>query len=163
MRPGQLEPNEFEFALLSRFADQEPSIRAYLERLHVLSREFTGMGSFAWFLCDESNAQKHDRHVGLDALIRMPTAPNGMGAVLFCKSEQPECLEVHSYSGFQCNWPVSHDGYRGYLPESLLERSCMQWCVQVNINATRCMANTGTACLTASQSRIMLDTLVGYS
>ena len=36
MRPGQLEPNEFEVALLKQFAVQDPSL--CLGSLHVLSR-----------------------------------------------------------------------------------------------------------------------------
>jgi hypothetical protein len=44
MRPGQLEPNEFETAPLKRFATQDPSLS--IDSLHVLSLEFTGVGSF---------------------------------------------------------------------------------------------------------------------
>ena len=46
MRPGQLKPNDFELAILERLASRESSIRLSVERLHVLSREFTGVGSF---------------------------------------------------------------------------------------------------------------------
>jgi hypothetical protein len=59
MRPGQLEPNEFEIALLKGFAAQDPSL--CLDSLHVLSREFTGVGSFTKFLCDGSGETKWDR------------------------------------------------------------------------------------------------------
>jgi len=63
----------------------------------VLSREFTGVGSFTNFACEESAADGPDLQVGLDDLIKMPGVPNGMGAVLFCKGNRPRCLEVFTY------------------------------------------------------------------
>jgi hypothetical protein len=109
MRPGQLEPNEFELAILARLERQDPSLGGSLERLHVLSRQFTGVGSFTKFRCNESTPGTSQRHVGLDALIRMPGVPNGMGAVLFLNENQPECLEVYTY-GHEL-WDGVHDGF----------------------------------------------------
>lgn len=107
MRPGQLTPNEFELAILNRLASQEPSLRVSLEQLHVLSRQFTGVGSFTNFKCDAANDRK--RHVGFDGLIHMPTVPNGMGAVLFCRGDRPECLEVYTFGNE--HWDGVYDGY----------------------------------------------------
>jgi hypothetical protein len=97
MRPVQLKPNDFELAILNRIAIKEPSIGGSTEQLHVLSREFTGVGSFTKFKCDESASGSGERRLGLDALINMLGVPNGMGAVLFCRGDQPECLEVFTY------------------------------------------------------------------
>ena len=97
MKQGQLEPNEFEIAILSCLADQEPWIHDAIEFLRILSREFTGVGSFTKFKYEDSATQKQDRRIGLDAMIRMPGVPNGMGAILFCKGNHPECLEVYTY------------------------------------------------------------------
>jgi hypothetical protein len=55
MRPGQVTPNEFELAILERLASKELSIRGAIAQLHVLSREFTGVGSFTNFACEESS------------------------------------------------------------------------------------------------------------
>ncbi len=40
MRPGQLEPNELEMAILSSLAQREPALARHIQQLHVLSREF---------------------------------------------------------------------------------------------------------------------------
>jgi hypothetical protein len=109
MRPGQVKPNEFELAILERLATKDPSIRGSVGRLHVLSREFTGVGSFTNFACEESAADAPDRHVGLDDLIKMPGVPNGMGAVLFCKGDRPQCLEVFTYG--DDHWEGVYDGF----------------------------------------------------
>ena len=108
MRPGQTTPNDFERAILERIADQEPSIRASIASLHVLSREYTGVGSFTRFLCDDLRG-KWDRHIGLNVLIRMPGVPDGMGAVLFCKGSSPECLETYSFGND--HWDGVHEGF----------------------------------------------------
>ena len=54
MRPGQREPNEFERAILEWIAAEHPALRTHLAGLHILSREFTGVGSFTNFLYDAS-------------------------------------------------------------------------------------------------------------
>jgi hypothetical protein len=106
MRPGQVKPNDFECAILEHLARQEPAISGSVEHLHVLSREFTGVGSYTNFACDESAAR---RHIGLNALIHMPGVQHGMGAVLFCKGNSPEFLEVYTYGGE--HWDGVCDGF----------------------------------------------------
>jgi len=109
MRPGQLEPNEFELAILERLARKEPSIRGSINQLHVLSREFTGVGCFTSFQCDASGAGASVQHIGLDVLINMPGVPYGMGAVLFRKGGKPECLEIFTYGGE--HWDGVYEGF----------------------------------------------------
>ena len=109
MGPGQLNPNDFELAILELLARQEPAIRGSAQRLHVLSREFTGVGSYTTFKCDGSASGSPQRQLSLDALINMPGVPNGMGAVLFCKGHQPECLEIHTYG--EDHWDGVYDGF----------------------------------------------------
>ena len=84
-RPGQIEPNEFELAILDRMAAESPTLLAYMRNLHVLSREFTGAGSYTNFKCKDVSAQVAEQRIGLDDLIVMPNVQNGMGAVLFCR------------------------------------------------------------------------------
>lgn len=109
MRPGQLKPNDFERAILERIASKESLIRGSVERLHVLSREFTGVGSFTKFNCEESGVDGSEQHVGLGPLIKMPGVPNGMGAALFLKGGKPECLEVFTYGND--HWDGVYDGF----------------------------------------------------
>ena len=108
MKPGQLKPNDFEFAILHRLARQEPFIVFSTRRLHVLSREFTGVGSYTKFELDEAASGSPARQIGLEARINMPGVANGMGAVLFCRGEQAECLEVYTYGD---HWDGSYDGF----------------------------------------------------
>jgi hypothetical protein len=97
MRPGQLKPNDLEVAILARMAKQEPFLADFIERLQVLSRQFTGVGSFTNFKCDQSAVETPRRHVSLDALITMPRVPNGLTAVLFLNGAYPECLEICTF------------------------------------------------------------------
>lgn len=108
MRPGRTEPNELELAILDRIAIKEPGLRGRVRQLRVLGREFTGVGSFTRFRCEGSSTDARDRQVGLDASIAMPGVPNGMGAVLFCKGDQPECLEIYTYDD---HWDGAYDGF----------------------------------------------------
>ena len=109
MRPGQIKPNEFELAILEHLARKEPSIRASFGQLHVLSREFTGVGSFTTFACEKLSADASRQQINLEALIKMPGVPNGLGAVLFCRAGMPHCLEVYTYGNDQ--WEGVYDGF----------------------------------------------------
>lgn len=97
MRPGQVQPNDFELALIERIALKTPALREHLANLHVLSREFTGVGSYTNFKIPDLEAQAPRTRLGLDGLIVMPNVENGMGAVLFCRGARPECLETYTF------------------------------------------------------------------
>lgn len=109
MRPGQLTPDDLELAILRCISKKQPSIVESIEKLHVLSREFAGVGSFTRFHLDDVAADASTQHVGLDALINVPGVPKGMGAVLFCKGVKPEVLEV--YTCGDDHWDGVHDGF----------------------------------------------------
>jgi hypothetical protein len=81
---------------MQHLARNDPSIKALLGRLHVLSREFTGVGSFTKFDCGEV-ADSRTRNIGLDQIVTVPSVAHGLGAVLFCKGDHPELLEIHAY------------------------------------------------------------------
>jgi hypothetical protein len=109
MRPGQVDPNEFEVEILNHIAKDFPLIRTLVDQLHVLSREFTGVGSYTKFDCPGPVPDLGDKSIGLNALIYMPSLPNGMGAVLFCKNGKPECLETFTYG--DDHWDGVYDGF----------------------------------------------------
>ena len=109
MRPGQTEPNEFEIAILTQISQEQPSIRPFLGRLHVLSRKFTGVGSFTNFRCEDPASDAPREHLSLNAVISIPNVPNGMGAVLFCRNGKPECLETFTYG--DDHWDGVFDGF----------------------------------------------------
>lgn len=108
MRPGQLQPNELECAILERIARNEPWLQGPFSSLHVLSREYTGVGGYTNFLCDVPEAAG-DPFPGLKPLIRVPGVPNGMGAVLTCHGTKPKCLELFTY-GDDC-WDGTYEGF----------------------------------------------------
>src|SRR4051812_3525581 len=109
MRPGQIKPNEFELAILERLARKEPFLRGSFGQLHVLSREFTGVGSFTTFACEVLPADAPRQQIGLDAIITVPSVPTGMGAVLFCTAGVPHCLEGYTYGNER--WDGVYDGF----------------------------------------------------
>ena len=106
MRPGQLEPNEFELAILRGFAEQDPTLGRHIEELRVLSREFTGVGCFTRFRYEGAEPE---RHLTSDAQIRVPGPPNGLGVVLFCRGEHPICLELFTYGDEY--WDGIYEGF----------------------------------------------------
>ena len=67
------------------------------------------MGSYTTFTCGEADANASVQQVSLDALIKMPGVPSGMGAVLFLKGGKPECLEIFTYGDDQ--WDGLFDGF----------------------------------------------------
>ena len=80
-----------------RIAASNPLLRAHLGHLHVLSREFTGVGSYTKFKCAEAVGDAAAEQLGLDGLIVMPNVQNGMGAMLFCRGGQSMCRETYTY------------------------------------------------------------------
>jgi hypothetical protein len=108
-RPGQMTPTDFERAILERIATAHPDLRQYLGHLHVLSREFTGVGSYTTFRCEESSLDSPKQQLGFNELIAVPGVPNGMGAVLYCRAGRPECLETFTFGND--HWDGEHDGF----------------------------------------------------
>jgi len=109
MRPGQVEPNEFEVAILEQLAQDISQISPLIEKLHVLSREFTGVGSYTNFDCPDSEPELGEQSIGLSVLITMPNVPNGMGAVLFCEKGKPKCLETYTFGNE--HWDGVYEGF----------------------------------------------------
>ena len=106
MRPGQLEPNEFEMAILTRFAQQEPPLAAHIQKLRVLSREFTGVGSFTRF---QYEGAEPERVLTLESQISVLGVPSGLGSILFCRGDHPICLELYTFGDEY--WDGVYEGY----------------------------------------------------
>jgi hypothetical protein len=111
MKPGQLTPNEFETAILKRIASSTEVLRPLIGHLHVLSRKFTGAGSYTTFKIDPAHREPRlgDQHLGLNGLIVVPHVRNGMGAVLMCRDGCPEILETFTYG--DDHWDGTFDGF----------------------------------------------------
>jgi hypothetical protein len=109
-RPGQIEPNELELAILQRMAAKNPPLLAQIGSLHVLSREFTGVGCYTNFKCEGDSAHIAEQRIGLDDLIEMPNVQNGLGAVLLCLGGLPTCLETYTFGAEL--WDGVFEGFR---------------------------------------------------
>ena len=110
VRPGQTRTNELEQAVLERIAVDDPALARGLDDLHVLSREYTGAGSFTNFALLETALDGAQRHLGWNGLVRLPGVPSGLGAVLFCQGDRPTCLELYAFGDE--HWDGVHDGFR---------------------------------------------------
>jgi hypothetical protein len=105
-RPEQSSPNAFEVAILQAMARERPSLELDFDHLAVRRRKYTGVGSYTDFLCDSSGERGSFE---LKAPLTVPGVPKGMGAVLFCRGQRPECLET-----FTCGedyWTGASEGF----------------------------------------------------
>jgi len=107
MRPGQLTPNSFETALLGQLAYCHPALQTIVPSLHVLSREFTGVGSFTEFLVKDHPEVK--RQV-LDCLVtvRVPGLQLGLGFLAFWEANR---LTLETYTFGDEKWDGVYDGF----------------------------------------------------
>ena len=96
MRSGQLIPNELELAVLRQIARKLPGLVDVIPRLRILSREFTGVGSYTNFNPVEAVAGA-SVPVGIDQLIQMPGVKNGLHAILFFEGDKVKFLEIVTF------------------------------------------------------------------
>ena len=110
MRPGQIEPNELELAILRSFGRISPGLLAHIDHgLHVLARKFTGVGLYTEFH-HEPRVGALEQQLGLNhAAIHLPHVPSGLGAVLSCSGDYPTCLELFTYGDEL--WDGTYDGF----------------------------------------------------
>src|SRR5437867_2414586 len=107
MRPGQLHPNEFEVALLERLL-AENALPFSSSDLHVLSRTYTGVGSFTKLLVQ--NHPKVKRKVlGISAAIRIPGLEHGLGFVAFYEGEE---LTLETFTCGDEKWDGVFEGFQ---------------------------------------------------
>jgi len=109
VRPGQIEPNEFEIAIIQEFAKSNNNLTDQVPDLHVLSREYTGVGGYTNFNCHKPEDEKESSMI-FDFLINLPDVPGGMGAVLYLRGSEIECLEVFSHVSTE-RWDGTFDGF----------------------------------------------------
>ena len=107
--PMHERPNELEQMVLARMAMLAPDLESALESVRVWSRELTGVGSFTNFL-PEAHRPTWDRHIGIDAPIHVPGLQFGLDAILFCRGDRPELLELVTFGGEP--WDGSSLGFR---------------------------------------------------
>jgi len=105
LRPA---PNQLETAILKRLPPDGVTIET--EKLHVLSREITGAGSYTTFAVPAAQSEADRSQVGLNKLIELPGVPNGLGAVLWLRAGVPQCLEIYTFGSD--NWDGSYEGFK---------------------------------------------------
>lgn len=102
----QSQPNAFELAILEAMTRERPSLVIDVDHLRVRSRRYTGVGSYTDFAADDSG---EPRTLNLKARIAVPGVPNGMGAILYCRGEQVQCLETFTYG--DDSWNGAFEGF----------------------------------------------------
>ena len=75
MRPGQLFPNELEIALIKAMMAENPALRIEIDKLHVLSRKYAGVGCFTDF-SGQVKSPVGAREMRLSVTISIPTVWN---------------------------------------------------------------------------------------
>jgi len=78
-------------------------------KLHVQSREYTGVGSYTNFSETNSLQELSDGTLGLKGMISMPELKNGLGAVLFSEKGRPKILEIFTYGDE--HWDETFEGF----------------------------------------------------
>jgi len=109
MRPGQTTTTELEAAILEHIAKGYSTLALRIGQLHVLSREFTGVGSYTTFAHGQPIADLPDAPLSLGDSITLPRLANGLGAILFCEAGNPTLLEIHTYGDEL--WDGDIDGF----------------------------------------------------
>jgi hypothetical protein len=97
MRPGQLTPNALELAILLKIAAIQPDANLDAPNLHVLSREYTGVGSFTTFSSRNAREDPPRSILNLPGVITVAGVQNGLGAHLVLRGGIPECLEIYTF------------------------------------------------------------------
>lgn len=108
MRPGQLHPNEFEIALLERIAADNPDAELSICDLHVLSREFTGVGCFVSFLIKGRPNTGARCVLDSDAAVTIPGLQCGLGVAAFLEGST---LTLETYTFGDEKWDGVFDGF----------------------------------------------------
>jgi hypothetical protein len=108
MRPGQLEPNEFEIAILSHMVREFTDVGLSIAALHVLERSFTGVGSFTTFLIKDWPKDYKRRILEPSIGVTIPSLKRGLGVVAFLESDKL-VLETFSYDEF---WDGVFEGFK---------------------------------------------------
>jgi len=108
MRPGQPDPNEFEIALLDRLGLENPDVKISTTDLHVLSREFTGVGSFTYFLIKGWAKTGKRRVIQTLAEVTIPGLEYGLGVVAFLEGDS---LTLETFTSGEEKWDGIFDGF----------------------------------------------------
>jgi hypothetical protein len=107
MRPGQLTPNDFEIALLGQLSADNANFRLSPSELHVVSREFTGVGSFTNFLV-KGQAKVPRQVFSMSGSVSIPGLKYGLGVVAFYEGDR---LTLETYSSGDEHWDGVFDGF----------------------------------------------------
>lgn len=86
-----------------------PALQMWISTLHVLSREFAGVGSYTTFMSPAAVQGLDGTPIHLPIPINMPGVRHGMGAVLFFKEGRPDTLETYTFGNEK--WNGAYDGF----------------------------------------------------
>jgi hypothetical protein len=110
MKPRQTNLNELEESILNFMAKDFPPLKEMINQLSVLSREFTGVGSYTNFQCLDSSSELDRERIGLQTTVSIPNVSNGLGGVMFCEEGKPKLLELYTYGDEK--WDGEFEGFK---------------------------------------------------
>ena len=111
MKPGQLNLNELEVAILQTLSGSFPAISGMIKKLSILSREYTCVGSYTNFNSSSVKPSEEigSHCIGIEETIHLPNVPSGLGGALFCEDGKPKMLELFTYGDEK--WDGTFQGF----------------------------------------------------
>ncbi|MFO1076404.1 MAG: hypothetical protein U1E73_01615 [Planctomycetota bacterium] len=91
-----------EACIVNRLAERNPSLRPALPGLLVLRRDYTGAGSYTYFM--ERPGEVARDQVVLDGYLEVAGLQHGLGAAMFLSAGKPWFLEIFTFGS------ISWDG-----------------------------------------------------
>ena len=113
MKPNDTKLNDFEKAIFEHIAKYEPSINHLIHNLNVLSREFTGVGSFTNLYSEIEEPLLGNKRIGIKGQIKVPNVPSGLDAIIFCENGKIKVLEICTFGSEHWN-----GNYIGFIIEN---------------------------------------------
>jgi hypothetical protein len=87
----------------------QPEANIDVPKLHVLIREYTGVGSFTNFNPAKAEEGAPRTIFDLPGVITVGGVPNGLGALLMLRAGRPECLEIYTFGSD--HWDGTFDAF----------------------------------------------------
>ena len=84
-----------EACIVNRLAERNPALQTDLSDLVVLRRDYTGAGSYTYFM--ERPSDRARDHVVLDGYVDVAGVQHGLGAALFLDAGKPWFLELFTF------------------------------------------------------------------
>jgi len=88
-----------ELAVLEKISEDYPELRAVLDDLKVIKREYSGAGSFTHFQTLKNRIKNipEFKRLSLNTVVHISELENGLGGFLEVSECSPEMLELYTF------------------------------------------------------------------